>query len=70
MPSARIHEAIAKKVNKDYNMDELLLRLGSISPDCWRNVELESKVKEKYLTHFLDFRIKEGKAKEYTDFNY
>ena len=68
MPSARIHEAIAKKINKDYNMDELLLRLGSISPDCWRNVELESKVKEKYLTHFWDFRIKEGQANDYTEF--
>lgn len=68
MPSARIHEAIARKLNKEYKMDDILLRLGSVSPDCWRNVEPESGVKDKYLTHFWDFRIKEGQANNYTEF--
>ena len=68
MPSARTHEAIAIKINKEYNMDELLLRLGTVSPDCWRNVEPESGIKDKYLTHFWDFRIKEGEANDYREF--
>ena len=49
-------------------MDELLLRLGTVSPDCWRNVEPESGVKDKYLTHFWNFRVKEGQANDYTEF--
>ena len=68
MPSARIHEVVAKKINEEYGMDERLLRLGTISPDCWRNVEPESGVKDKYLTHFWDFRIKEGQANDYVEF--
>lgn len=68
MPSARIHEAIAKEVNKDYNYDELLLRIGTVAPDCWRNVEKETGVKDKYLTHFWDFRVKQGQANNYEEF--
>ena len=68
MPSARIHEAIAKEINKDKHFDELLLRIGTISPDCWRNVEPESGIKDKYLTHFWNFRIKEGQANDYQEF--
>lgn len=68
MPSARIHEAIAKEINKEKHLDELLLRIGTVSPDCWRNVEPESGVKDKYLTHFWDFRIKEGQANDYLEF--
>ena len=49
MPSARIHEVVAKKINEDYHMDELLLRLGTVSPDCWRNVEPENGIKEKII---------------------
>ena len=67
MPSARIHEAVAKEINKDYNMDELLLRIGTVSPDSWRNVE--AGVKDKYLSHFWDFRVKEGQANNYEKFN-
>ena len=67
MPSARIHEVIAKKINKDYGMDEMLLRIGSVAPDCWRNVN-ESGFKDKFLTHFWDFRVKEGQANDYTEF--
>ena len=63
MPSARTHEVIAKKINKEYGMDELLLRLGTVAPDCWRNVE--SGVKNKYTTHFWDFSVKEGQANNY-----
>ncbi len=66
MASARIHEAIAKEINKDYNMDEILLRIGTVAPDCWRNVKKE--VKDKYLTHFWDFRIKNGQANNYEEF--
>ena len=68
MPSARIHEAVAKEVNKDYNYDELLLRIGTVAPDCWRNVENENGVKDKYLTHFWDFRVKQGQANDYEEF--
>lgn len=68
MPSARIHEAIAKKINQEYNFDELLLRIGTISPDCWRNIPKDSGVKDKYLSHFWDFRVKEGQANNYVNF--
>ena len=68
MPSARIHEAVAKEVNKDYNYDELLLRIGAVAPDCWRNVENENGVKDKYLTHFWNFRVKQGQANDYEEF--
>lgn len=68
MPSARVHEAIAKKINQDYNFDELLLRIGTISPDCWRNVPKDSGIKDKYLSHFWNFRVKEGQANDYTNF--
>ena len=44
MPSARVHEAIAKKINQDYHFDERLLRIGTISPDCWRNVPKDSGI--------------------------
>lgn len=47
MPSAWVHEAIAKKINQEYNYDELLLRIGTISPDCWRNVPKDSEIKDK-----------------------
>jgi len=68
MPSARIHEAIAKELNVDKKFNELLLRIGTVSPDCWRNVEPESGVKDKYLTHFWDFRIKDSQANDYQEF--
>lgn len=68
MPSARIHEAIVKELNVDKRFDDLLLRIGTVSPDCWRNVEPESGVKDKYLTHFWDFRIKDGQANDYQEF--
>lgn len=68
MPSARIHEVIAKEINNEYCMDEILLRIGSVSPDCWRNVKTDSGVKDKYLTHFWDFRIKDGQANDYDEF--
>ncbi len=68
MASARVHEAIAKEINKNYNMDETLLRIGTVSPDCWRNVETGYGVKDKYLTHFWDFRIKKGQANNYDEF--
>ncbi|MBE6149784.1 MAG: hypothetical protein E7170_03585 [Firmicutes bacterium] len=64
MPSARIHEVIAKKINEEYNMDELLLRIGTVAPDCWRN----SKISTKHTTHFWDFSIKEGQANNYNEF--
>lgn len=68
MPSARIHEAVAREFNKDYGMNDLLLRIGSVSADSWRNVETDSGVKDKYLTHFWDFRIKDGEANDYAEF--
>lgn len=68
MASARIHEAIAKEINKEYGMNEILLRIGTVSPDCWRNVETNSGIKDKYLTHFWDFRIKNGEANDYDEF--
>ena len=66
MASARIHEAIIKEVNKDYKMDDTLLRIGSVMPDCWRNVK--EGIKDRYLTHFWDFRIKDGQANNYDEF--
>lgn len=68
MASARIHEAIAKELNKEFQMNETLLRIGSVAPDCWRNVESNSGIKDKYLTHFWDFRIRDGQANDYTEF--
>ncbi len=68
MPSARIHEAIVKELNADNKFDDLLLRIGTVSPDCWRNVAPESGVKDKYSTHFWDFRIKDGQANDYEEF--
>ena len=67
MPSARVHEAIAKKINNDYKYNEKLLRIGTISPDCWRNVPETSGIKDKYLSHFWDFRIKDGQANDYAN---
>ena len=68
MASARIHEAIAKEINQDYHMDEILLRIGTVAPDSWRNVEQGSGIKNKYLTHFWDFRVKNGQANNYEEF--
>ena len=70
MPSARIHEAIARKINKDYKMNDVLLRIGTVSPDSWRNVETNSGVKDKYLTHFWNFRIKNKQATGYQTSNW
>ena len=70
MASARIHEAIAKEVNKTYNMDETLLRIGTVAPDSWRNLQDGSSFKDKFLTHFWDFRIKDGQANNYEEFFY
>ena len=64
MPPARIHEAIAKEVNKGHN--ELLLRIGTVAPDSWRNIVTNKK---KYITHFWDFRVKDKKqANDYQEF--
>ena len=68
MPCARIHEAVALEINKDYKFNELLLRIGTIAPDSWRNVENESGVKDKYLSHFWNFRVKNGQANDYQEF--
>ena len=68
MPSARVHEVIAKQINSQYNFDERLLRIGTISPDCWRNIPKDSEIKDKYLSHFWDFRIKSGQANDYIKF--
>lgn len=68
MPSARIHEVISIIINKDYKYDELLLRIGTVAPDSWRNVESGCGIKDKYLSHFWDFRIKEGQANDYLKF--
>ncbi len=68
MPSARVHETIAKKINEEYRYNERLLRIGTISPDCWRNVPKNSGIKDKYLSHFWDFRIKNGQANDYENF--
>lgn len=68
MASARTHEAIARELNKEYGMDDTLLRTGTISPDCWRNVDPSLGVKDKDLSHFWDFRIKNGQANDYAEF--
>ena len=68
MPCARIHEAVALELNKEYKFNELLLRIGTIAPDSWRNVDNESGVKDKYLSHFWDFRSKERQANDYQEF--
>ena len=68
MPSARIHEAIAKEINNDYNFDELLLRIGTVAPDSWRNADYEDREVGKHITHFWDYRIKEGQANGYEEF--
>ena len=44
MPPARVHEAIAKKINKTYNYDEKLLRIGTI---------VKSEVKPTEWTHII-----------------
>src|SRR5574344_1829302 len=68
MPSARVHEAIAIKINNEYKYDEKLLRIGTISPYCLTNVSNDSGFKDKYLSHFWDFRIKNGQANDYENF--
>lgn len=68
MPSARIHEAIVKTINKDFGMDELLLRIGTVAPDSWRNALPKSNNKDKYLSHFLDPSIKLGDDSNYINF--
>ena len=68
MPAARIHEVIAKKINVDYNMDEILIRLGTIAPDCWRNVNSSTGINSKEVSHFWDFKIKQGEANNYVEF--
>ena len=66
MPSARIHELVARKVNEKYHMDDTLLRIGTVAPDSWRNTNEENKSKHK--THFWDFTIPEGEANDYKRF--
>lgn len=66
MPSARIHEAVVMELNNDYHFDSKLLRIGTIAPDSWRNID--NGVKNKYLSHFWDFRIKDGQANDYQEF--
>ena len=66
MPCSRIHEAVVLELNKDYKYDELLLRIGTIAPDSWRNVD--NGVRDKYLSHFWDFRVKNGQANDYVEF--
>ena len=66
MPCARIHEAVVLELNKDYHFDSKLLRIGTIAPDSWRNID--NGVKNKYLSHFWDFRIKDGQANDYQEF--
>ena len=68
MPAARIHEVIAKKINDEYKMDEVLLRLGSIAPDCWRNADASTGINSKEVSHFWDFKIKQGEANNYIEF--
>ena len=69
MASARVHEVIAQIINRDYNFDEMLLRIGTIAPDSWRNVPKESGIKDKYLSHFWDFSVEDGKqANDYVKF--
>lgn len=66
MPSARIHELVARKVNEKYHMDDILLRIGTIAPDSWRNTNDEHK--SKYKSHFWNFNITEGEANDYERF--
>lgn len=68
MPPAKVHEVIAKEMNKNYKYDELLLRIGSVAPDCWRNVSLSSGIKDKYFTHFWNYRSNEKQANDYEEF--
>ena len=56
---------IYNKNSKNFTINnERLLRIGTISPDCWRNVLENSGIKDKYLSHFWDFRIKNGQAND------
>lgn len=57
MPSAKIHEVVAIKMNKKYGMDEVILRLGTIAPDSWRNTPINSKFHDRFLTHFYSANI-------------
>ena len=68
MASSIIHEAIAIKINKEYKKDEQLLRIGTVAPDSWRNVPKESGIKDKYLSHFWNYQVKEGQANNYEEF--
>ena len=68
MPASRIHEVVAKELNKEYKLDDILFRIGAVAPDSWRNVQTDSGVKDKKLTHFWDFRIKNGQANDYEEF--
>lgn len=68
MPSARIHEAIAKTINREIGMDELLLRIGTVAPDSWRNVLPKSSNKDKCSSHFLDSSVKLGDDSNYIKF--
>lgn len=68
MPASRIHEVVVKELNKEYKLDEILFRIGAVAPDSWRNVQTDSGVKDKKLTHFWDFRIKNGQANDYEEF--
>lgn len=58
MPPARVHEVIAKKYIT-YSYEEKLLQIGTIAPDCWRNVPSEAE--DKYLSHFGIFVVKKVK---------
>ncbi len=68
MPPARIHEAVALELNKKRKYNEILLRIGTIAPDSWRNANPKDGKKNKYKTHFWDFSIKEGQANDYKRF--
>lgn len=68
MPAARIHEVIALKVNKEYKCDETLLRIGTISPDSWRNSEILKNNNGKNITHFINTDIKDVKVYDYVRF--
>ncbi len=68
MPAARIHEVIALKVNQDCNYDNTLLRLGTISPDSWRNSEKLKNNNGKNITHFRNPDVTEGESNDYDRF--
>ena len=68
MPASRIHETVAKKVNQDYLMNEVLLRIGTIAPDCWRNVDSKSGMRSKEISHLWDYRKKNEEANDYVHF--